>query len=81
MLSASSFALSSGLSPNVCMFGGMLAGLGGIIGFNFTKAKQITEYKENVPYLKTINSPLRIGLYSLGMGGIGVSATPLFAMA
>jgi FtsH-binding integral membrane protein len=34
-----------------------------------------------VPVYKTANKPLRIGLYTLGIMGLGMTAAPLFAMA
>jgi len=30
--------------------------------------------------LKTTNSPFRVGLYGMAMAGLGLSASPLFAM-
>lgn len=53
----------------------------GLISVQFMKAKPITEYQAGIPIHRTENSPLRIGLYAMGVLGLGLSASPLFAHA
>ena len=55
--------------------------LGGLIGASYMKPTNVVENVNGVEILKTVNSPLRIGLYSMGILGLGLGASPLFMMA
>lgn len=55
--------------------------LGGFIGASYMKPTNIVEKVNGIEIFKTVNSPLRIGLYSMGVLGLGLGASPLFMMA
>ncbi len=64
-----------------CSIVGAIMTLGGLISVNMMKPKNIVENVNGVEIFKTINSPLRVGLYTTGIIGLGLGATPLFLMA
>jgi FtsH-binding integral membrane protein len=55
--------------------------LGGFIGASYMKPTNVVENVNGVEIFKTVNSPLRIGLYSMGVLGLGLGASPLFMVA
>lgn len=66
--------------------GGMIASLVGLIGSSVMKPEYvcITEQINNKEKIETIvsrSSPLRIGLYAMGVMGLGLGAAPLLAFA
>jgi FtsH-binding integral membrane protein len=64
-----------------CSIVGAIMTIGGLISVNMMKPKNIVENVNGVEIFKTINSPLRVGLYTTGIIGLGLGATPLFLMA
>jgi FtsH-binding integral membrane protein len=60
---------------------GIVAMLGGLIGASYMQPVHMTEYVNGVPIYKTQNTPLRLGLFGLGVMGLGLTGAPLFAMA
>ena len=69
------------MNPMATSIGGIIAMLIGLISVQYMKAKPVTEYQVGVPIHRTENSPLRIGLYTMGVLGLGLSSSPLFAAA
>jgi FtsH-binding integral membrane protein len=59
----------------------MVMTLGGFIGASYMKPTNVVETDNGIEIFKTVNSPLRIGLYSMGVLGLGLGASPLFMMA
>lgn len=81
-LAVSQFVISSGLvHNNVVTFGGIIATLGGIIGSSYMSPKIINAKKNGVDILKSENSAGRLALFGIGIGGLGMSASPLFYYA
>jgi FtsH-binding integral membrane protein len=79
-LSTAYFAAKSGLmtvSPIISMIF-MFAGL---IGASVMKPLPANETYNGHTIYKTQNSPLRLGLYGMGVAGLGLSASPLLAYA
>jgi len=60
---------------------GLASMVGGILGASWMKPTNHTEIVKGVPVYSTTNSPLRLGLYGLGVMGMGMTAAPLFAYA
>jgi FtsH-binding integral membrane protein len=65
----------------MCSILGIIMTLGGFISTNYIKPINVVEKINNVEIFKTINSPLRIGLYGMGVLGLGLGMAPLFMMA
>ena len=68
-------------NPGAMMIGGVVAMFGGFLGANWMKPRNVIDYENGAPILRTENSPLRLALYGLGTFGLGLTASPLFAMA
>lgn len=64
-----------------CSLLSMAMTLGGFIGASYMNPTNVVENKNGVEIFKTVNSPLRMGLYGMGVLGLGLGATPLFLMA
>ena len=62
------------------LIGGVIAMLVGLVSTSYMKAKPVTEYQAGVPIHRTENSPLRLGLYAMGTIGLGLTASPAFAI-
>ncbi|EAR82409.1 inhibitor of apoptosis-promoting Bax1 protein (macronuclear) [Tetrahymena thermophila SB210] len=80
-LSTSTLAVSSGLaytSPLFCGLGGFVMALGGILGSSYMSPNYYSEVIKGQVHQKTSNTPMRLGLYSLGMAGLGLSSSVLF---
>jgi len=80
-LTASQLAISMGLpitSPGFCMFGGIIATIGGFFGTFKTQPEYISYQEKGENVIKAVNSPLRLGLFGLGISGLGLSASPFF---
>lgn len=80
-LTTSQLAIASGLaytSPMLCGLGGFVMALGGIIGTSSMAPQQYSEEINGQTHLKSTNTPLRVGLYGLGMAGLGLSSSVLF---
>jgi FtsH-binding integral membrane protein len=60
--------------------GGIAGTLIGFIGCNFMSPNLVSYREKGELIHKTTNSPLRLGLFGLGVTGLGLSASPLFAM-
>lgn len=55
--------------------------LSGLLGTYYTKPTYIQERINGENHIRTSNSPFRIGLYTIGMAGLGLSSSKLFAYA
>lgn len=64
-----------------CSIAGFLMTLGGFVGASMMKPIDTVENVNGVEIFKTTNTPLRLGLYSMGVMGLGLGATPLFLFA
>jgi len=53
----------------------------GFIGSSYMKPTNVVENTNGIEVFKTVNSPARLGLYGMGVLGLGLSASPLFMMA
>jgi len=60
---------------------GAVMTLGGFIGANYMKPLNVVEKTQGVEIFRTTNPPLRLGLYSMGVLGLGLSSAPLFMMS
>lgn len=63
-----------------CSLIGFVLTLGGFISTSYMKPVNVVENINGVEIFKTINSPLRVGLYGVGVVGLGLGAAPLFMM-
>lgn len=59
--------------------GGFAMTLAGLIGTQMTSPTHTTEIVNGAQVYRTVNSPFRLGLYGLGMAGLGMGAAPLLA--
>lgn len=64
----------------MCSLVGAIFTLGGFISSYRMKPIDHVENINGVEIYKTTNTPLRVGLFSLGVLGLGLSASPLFLM-
>lgn len=63
------------------MFGGLIASIGGMFAtMKMSPTTVVDKLKTGEEVLRTENSPIRLGTYGLTMAGLGLSASPLFAM-
>lgn len=63
-----------------CIMGAVMT-LGGFIGASYMKPLNVIERINGVEIFKTTNSPARLGLYGMGIAGLGLSSAPLFMMS
>jgi FtsH-binding integral membrane protein len=59
---------------------GAVMTFGGFVGAQYMKPTNIVQRIEGMEIFKTINSPTRLGLYGMGVIGLGLGAAPLFMM-
>ena len=64
-----------------CSLVGALMTIGGFIGTNRISPIDTVEKVSGVEVFKTTNTALRLGLYSMGVIGLGLGASPLFMIA
>ena len=60
---------------------GAIMTIGGFVGTTYMKPYNVIEKMNGVEIFKTVNSPARLGLYGMGVLGLGLGAAPLFMMA
>lgn len=60
---------------------GAVMTIGGFVGAQYMRPTNIVQKINGVEIFKTTNSPLRLGLYGMGILGLGMGAAPLFMMA
>lgn len=62
------------------LMGGIMT-LGGFRGASYMQPKNVIDNSTGVEIFKTVNSNLRLGLYGMGVLGLGLGAAPLFLVA
>lgn len=77
-------ALSMMMTP--LAIGGIVASLVGILSTSYMKPTYVKEWEkigptEKIEYIRSVDSPLRKALFGLGVMGLGMSSTPLLALA
>ena len=60
---------------------GAVMTIGGFVGAQYMRPQNVIEKINGLEIFKTINSPARLGLYGMGILGLGLGAAPLFMMA
>ena len=60
---------------------GAVMTIGGFVGTQYMRPVNVIEKINGVEIFKTINSPTRLGLYGMGILGLGLGGAPLFMMA
>ena len=65
----------------MCTLFGAIMMLGGFISTSYMKPINVVENINGVEIFRTTNSPLRMGMYGMGLMGLGLGAAPLFMMA
>lgn len=60
---------------------GAIMTIGGFVGTNYMRPMNVVERINGVEIFKTVNNPARLGLYGMGILGLGLGAAPIFMMA